>query len=123
MNLTQRLSTVSLLACAAALAAFAAAGESTSAITQAQPASVVYNVKSFGATGNGTTLATPAINKAIETAAKAGGGTVYLPAGTYLCFSIHLQSNITLYLDAGATILAAAPIQANASFRIEGIRP
>src|SRR5262249_5793261 len=50
-----------------------------------------------------------AINKAIETVAANGGGTVFFPAGTYLSFSIRLKSNITFYLDNGATILAADP--------------
>ena len=68
-----------------------------------------YNVKDFRAKGDGKTLDTDAINKAIETAASSGGGTVYFPAGTYLSFSIHLKSNITLFLDNGATILAADP--------------
>jgi polygalacturonase len=67
----------------------------------------VHSVRSFGATGDGKTLDTPAINKAIEAAAAAGGGTVHFPAGTYLSYSIHLKSNVALYLDAGATILAA----------------
>jgi len=66
-----------------------------------------YNVKNYGATGDGKTLDTQAINKAIDTAAAAGGGTVYLPAGNYLSVSIHLKSNIALYLDHGATIIAA----------------
>jgi polygalacturonase len=66
-----------------------------------------FNIKDFGATGNGKTLDTKAINNAIEAAAKSGGGTVYLPAGTYLSFSIHLASNISLYLDAGCVLLAA----------------
>ena len=38
---------------------------------------------------------------------RAGGGTVFVPAGTYLCGSIHLTNNIHLYLDAGAVILGA----------------
>jgi polygalacturonase len=67
----------------------------------------VYNVRAMGATGDGKTVDTPPINKAIETAARAGGGTVLFPAGTYLCFSIHLKSNVALYLERGATILAA----------------
>jgi polygalacturonase len=66
-----------------------------------------FDVKSFGARGDGQTLDTPAINKAIDTAAAAGGGTVYFPAGNYLSVSIHLKSNIALYLDQGATIVAA----------------
>ena len=68
-----------------------------------------YNVKNFNAKGDGKTPDTNAINKTIETAAKNGGGTVFFPAGTYLSFSIHLASNITIYLDNGATILAADP--------------
>jgi polygalacturonase len=58
-------------------------------------------------TGDGTTLDSPAINKAIETPSAAGGGTVHFPAGNYLSYSIRLKSNISLYLDQGATIIAA----------------
>ena len=68
-----------------------------------------YNVKTYGARGDGKILDTNAINKTIETAANNGGGTVFFPAGTYLSFSIRLKSNITIYLDNGATILAADP--------------
>lgn len=67
-----------------------------------------YNVKDFGATGDGKTVDSPAINKAIVAASEAGGGTVYFPAGTYLSFTIRLKSNIGLYLDHGAVILAAS---------------
>jgi polygalacturonase len=66
-----------------------------------------YNVRSFGAAGDGKTLDSPAINKAIEASAEAGGGTVYLPAGIYLSGSIRMKSNIRLLIDAGATILGA----------------
>lgn len=65
------------------------------------------NIKDYGATGNGKTLDTKSINDAIDAAAKKGGGTVYFPAGTYLSFSIHLQSNIALYLEQGCVLLAA----------------
>jgi polygalacturonase len=70
-------------------------------------AAAPYNVRAFGATGDGTTIDTSAVNKAIEAAAAAGGGVVHFPAGTYACFSIHLKSKVALYLDPGATILAA----------------
>ena len=70
---------------------------------------VFYNIRDYGAKGDGATLDTAAINKAIETAASKGGGTVYFPPGTYLSFSIRLKSNITIYLDNGATLLAADP--------------
>ncbi|MDB6064825.1 MAG: exo-poly-alpha-D-galacturonosidase [Pedosphaera sp.] len=66
-----------------------------------------FNVRSFGATGDGKNLDSAAINKAIDAAAEAGGGTVLVPAGTYLSGSIHLKSNIHLLIDAGATILGA----------------
>jgi polygalacturonase len=66
-----------------------------------------FNVRDFGAVGDGTNLDSPAIDKAINTAAEAGGGTVLVPAGTYLSGSIHLKSNIHLLIDAGATILGA----------------
>jgi polygalacturonase len=67
----------------------------------------VFNVRSFGALGDGKNLDSPAIDKAIAAAAEAGGGTVLVPAGTYLSGSIHLRSNIHLLIDAGATILGA----------------
>ena len=69
----------------------------------------VFDIRAFGATGDGKTLDTSAINRAIEAAAVAGGGTVYLRAGSYLCYSIHLKSKVVLYLDQGATIVAADP--------------
>ena len=70
-------------------------------------ANIRFDVRAYGATGDGKTVDTPAVNKAIEAAAAAGGGTVYFPAGTYLCYSIHLKSKVVLYLDMGATVLAA----------------
>src|SRR2546426_5293279 len=82
-----------------------------------QPQSAdAYNVRTFGAKGDGKTIDTPAINKAIETAASSGGGTVRFPAGTYLSFTIRLKSHVALYLDQGATILAADPKEANGSY-------
>src|SRR5690242_16718761 len=59
----------------------------------------MYDVRSFGAAGDGKTLDTAAINRAIDGAAAAGGGTVYFRAGKYLCYSIHLKSKVALYLD------------------------
>ena len=67
-----------------------------------------FNIRDFGATGDGKTLDTDSINKAIVAAAAAGGGTVEFPAGTYLSFSIRLKSHITLHLDQGCVIVAAA---------------
>ncbi len=73
------------------------------------PAAGNFDVKTFGATGDGKTLDTAAINKAIDAAAAAGGGTVIFPAGNYLSYSLHLKSNVTLHLEPGATIIAADP--------------
>lgn len=67
----------------------------------------VYNVKDYGAVGDGKTLDSPSINKTIDAAVQNGGGSVYLPSGTYLSGSIHMQSNINLFLDAGCVILGA----------------
>jgi polygalacturonase len=95
----------------ALLSFLASAAESDSAT--ASPAASAFNIRSFGAVGDGKHLDSPAINDAIYACAKSGGGTVYFPAGTYLSGSIHLKSNIHLYLDAGATILGA-PQEMNA---------
>ena len=78
-------------------------------LNAAEPARNNFNVRDFGAVGDGRSLDSPAIDRAIRAAAEAGGGTVLVPAGTYLSGSIHLQSNIHLLIDAGATILGAPP--------------
>ena len=67
----------------------------------------VYNIRDYGAKGDGIAIETAAIDRAIDAAAAAGGGTVYFPAGNYLSFTIHLKSNISLYLDQGATLIGA----------------
>ena len=59
------------------------------------------NVRNFGAVGDGVTLDTQAIQKALD-----AGGMVYFPAGTYLTGSIYLRSNGGLELAPGATLLA-----------------
>lgn len=65
------------------------------------------DVRRFGARGDGTGIDTPAINRAIDAVAAAGGGTVVFPAGTYPCYTIRLKSRVTLHLEQGAVILAA----------------
>src|SRR4051794_22295927 len=66
-------------------------------------AAASFNVRDFGAKGNGSTLDDDAIDKAITAA---GGGVVVFPKGTYKSRSIHLRSNVTVQLDTGATIRA-----------------
>lgn len=68
----------------------------------------VFDVKTFGAKGDGKTLDRDSINRAIEAASAAGGGTVMFPAGTYVAASIRLRSNIAIQFDPGA-VLEASP--------------
>src|SRR5450631_3590707 len=85
-------------------------------LKQGAGTSGVYDVRTFGATGDGKTIDSPSINRAIEAAAAAGGGTVRFLAGVYASYSIRLKSNIALYLDQGATILAAStPLEGTTS--------
>jgi len=78
-----------------------------SVITLKVSAQQVCNVKDFGATGNKEQKATMAIQKAIDACADNGGGTVVLPNGEYLSGQINIKSNITLHLEAGATLFAS----------------
>lgn len=70
-------------------------------------AQVLYNVADYGATGDGHTLDSPYFNIAIDSCVAHGGGTVYVPAGNYLCGSIRLKSNVNLHLAPGSKIIAA----------------
>jgi polygalacturonase len=63
-----------------------------------------YNVLSYGAKNDSSKLCTKAIAAAINAASQRGGGTVYFPAGKYLTGPIHLKSNITILIDAGAEL-------------------
>ena len=84
-------------------------GAANPLVQKSAPFTGAFDVRKFGAKGDGKALDSPAINKAIAAAAAAGGGTVLFTAGTYRSFSIRLKSNVALYLDQGATILAAHP--------------
>ncbi len=67
-----------------------------------------FNVLDFGAITDGQTLTTSALQAALDACAQAGGGTVTVPAGTYLTGALFFKSNLTLHLDAGATLLGSA---------------
>lgn len=63
-----------------------------------------FNVKDFGAIGNGKTLNTNAFAKAIDACFKAGGGSVIIPAGEWLTGPIEMKSNVNLVAQKGALI-------------------
>lgn len=71
----------------------------------------IWNVKEFGAQGDGNTLDTASIQSAIDDCSACGGGVVYFPAGTYLSGTLRLKSNITLDLAASAVLLGSAQKQ------------
>lgn len=75
------------------------------------PGAPVYEVRDFGARGDGTNYDTEAIQKAFDACGQTGG-TVHLPAGTYLSKPLVLRTKTTLALDRGA-ILQASPVQAD----------
>jgi polygalacturonase len=67
----------------------------------------LFDVTAYGATGKGEQLDHPAINQAIAACNGAGGGVVYLPPGLYRSGTVELKSNVTLYLEAGATLMGS----------------
>lgn len=77
------------------------------AIHAAPQRATIFDVRDFGATGDGKTLDTPAISKAIQAAAASGGGSVLVPPGTYLTGTFELLSNVELNLSASAVILGS----------------
>lgn len=73
----------------------------------ASSAGGIYDVRSYGAVGDGKTLDRVAIQNAIDAAARDGGGTVRLSRGVFLSGTIRLKSDVTLYVEAGATLLGS----------------
>ncbi|MGM0574008.1 MAG: glycosyl hydrolase family 28-related protein [Bacteroidota bacterium] len=69
-----------------------------------------YNIKEFGAKGNGTSLNTEAIQEAIDACHSNGGGTVYILPGDYLSGTLILKSHVNLHLSSGATLLGSTDL-------------
>ena len=69
-----------------------------------QNARLIFNVLDYGAKPDGSASSTAAFRDAIQACAKAGGGTVWIPAGNYVSGAIELVSNLTLHIDSGAVI-------------------
>lgn len=78
-----------------------------------------FNILDYGAAGDGKTLNTASIQKAIDACAKAGGGAVTVPPGTYVTGAFTLLPNITLHLEPGATIKGSTNLQ---DYTIDGNR-
>src|SRR4029453_18143266 len=72
-----------------------------------QPTRSGFNIKDFGAAGDGQALDTPALQSAIDACGARGGGIVFVPAGAYVTGALVLRSDVTLYIDAGATLLGS----------------
>jgi polygalacturonase len=85
----------------------AARARATTAMARGAGAGGVFDVRRFGARGDGTTPATRAIQAAIEACHAAGGGVVLVPAGRYLCGALFLRSHVHLHIGAGATLVAS----------------
>lgn len=73
----------------------------------AEPAfkNATYNIKDYGATGDGQSLNTEAFAKAISACSSAGGGAVLIPPGLWLTGPIELKSNVNLHADRGALVI------------------
>ena len=67
----------------------------------------VFNIRAFGAVGDGIQLDTAAIQAAIDTCSAKGGGTVLVPPGKYLTGTLFLKSNVNLHVASTATILGS----------------
>ncbi len=67
----------------------------------------MYDVRDYGAKSDGKTLCTASIQKAIDACSESGGGTVYLPPGTFLSGTIYFKTGVTLRLTAGSTLLGS----------------
>jgi len=84
---------------AGGLCASAAFGQVRSALPRHD-----YNIREFGATGDGATLNTKPIQDAIDTCSTAGGGRVVVPPGVFVTGTIRLKDNVTLYVEAGSRL-------------------
>jgi len=78
------------------------------AVATAQSSGPLFNVRDYGVRADGKTNDAAAIQKAIEAAARGGGGVVYFPPGNYLSGTLVLKSNVTLHLAPGATLWGSA---------------
>lgn len=88
---------------------FLAIGPDT--LAGSQSAKGIFDVRDYGAIGDGATLDTKAIQSAIDACVQNGGGKVYLHSGSFLSGTIYLKSNVTLYIEAGAVLLGSTDLK------------
>ncbi len=67
-----------------------------------------FDITKYGAVGNGKTLNTEAVQKAVDACNENGGGMVMIPTGTFLIGTVYLKSNVHLYLEIGAVLRGSA---------------
>ena len=103
---------------AAVLLMFSIGALTQSSATQRGP---VFNILNYGAKNDGSANAADAFRAAIAAAEKAGGGTVFVPAGHYVSGPIEMLSNLTLYFDAGAIVEFPATVLPFTPGRQQGI--
>ncbi len=105
--------------------ALAYAEEGSDAAVQIQPAksTLLFNVADFGAVGDGKTLCTTGIQKAVDACAQAGGGRVAFPAGRFLTGPIFLKTNVHVEIPSGTVLLGSTDLEKVPSIagRWEGI--
>lgn len=87
--------------------AVAGAAMISARIPDAAPATNIFNIKDYGARGDGKTLDTAAIQTAIDACSSAKGGVVLIPAGIFLSGTLQLKSEVTLHLSAGGKLLGS----------------
>lgn len=95
--------------------------ESAIAQAPANARDAFFNVLNYGAHRDGSASSTDAFRLAIAAAHKAGGGTVYVPAGNYVTGPIQMVSNLTLFFDAGAVVHFPATVLPFTPGRQQGI--
>jgi polygalacturonase len=112
MSRRQWLAQIPLPAVAAVVGTMATSIPHAQAAQTASPASNlgarIYNIRDYGAKGDSITLDTTALQAAIDACTAEGGGTVLVPAGTFLIGTTELKSNVTLYIAASAKLLGSA---------------
>ena len=101
------LAAVSTPAIAAALSPLSSSADPPAGPATQSAGARVYNIRDFGAKGDGKTLDTAALQAAIDACTRDGGGTVLVPSGTFVVGTTELKSNVILHLAASATLLGS----------------